>query len=1036
MTITHRRSVHPFLWLISKHTVQWLMLMVFILLLSISNSAVALENNPGSNAVCPVGSTKGFLSSSSYSNILNSFTSNDYKNVSSQTTLSGNTDANIPLKIKMTINDIGINNTGNNTTITGTTANPAIDINRDFNARTSRSDITLDFQDGDNDKVTYLNKVALSVFDIDKSVTNKSGWDDLVKITGVTENNNVIEGTVQTIPNSSVIKLANGLQTSSVNNINCTSALASNCQGSVLFNEPVKSVTLSYNNTNNVTTPTTQRIQFRLDSYCYLPPPSYSITKDDGATSIVSNNITTYTIKVTNTGGSALQNIILKDPAVTGLIKQSGITCDTTDTTNTCSTPPTIAQLESATGFTIPSLAVGKSYSIKVPTLVTAASGSNVTNEANIKASNLDLKSAADTNTVTSIFGGGSTSAPATCPANHQMYYLGASPPTGAITPTNLSWPTGSLSNEYTFGGVKFKLSFSDTKTSSGIETLQSGYPEFSSYSGTTINALNVLNSSQRTDVNHRLTAIINKPVSKYGFVVQDLDTNESGRYIESMNLVTIGGIFSNVASSRHTLSNGGQTISGKAWENCNTDRTANKCDFNIDWGYKAASTPFVVTHGNTYNLASTTTSTGDHLVGYSDFYFCLAPPKLIVKKELNGNRVNDTDAKRDQFEIKATGGSIAANSFTTTGKAAAVTDNSSVVLELSENTSYKITERVMNEKILGDIANYEATYVCNNATTGSTTVMPTTAMSYDATNKTRSFTLANVSYGDEITCTITNGTRLYTLSGIVFDDNGGIASNRADKENADITTATSAYSNNSDYFNGVFNTSSETGIAGSSVKLVNCTDTNTVYATQPVVATGATIGRYQFSLPISTFGSNTNLCLIESRTGDTYPIRTSNENKNVGFAPTNFDYPNNDFGRVIDAHAAIVLKKYQYVNDCPTSLNYSTLPITADPRTGFSTDTVLESLIPGQCIAYKIVATNRANISVDNFVMRDVLQSKGVKNATTTSVLVAPVDAASDYAGNSVAIGMNGTVISNSQSIPARKNRDFYFNTKYGLTQ
>lgn len=275
-----------------------------------------------------------------------------------------------------------------------------------------------------------------------------------------------------------------------------------------------------------------------------------------------------------------------------------------------------------------------------------------------------------------------------------------------------------------------------------------------------------------------------------------------------------------------------------------------------------------------------------------------------------------------------------------------------------------------------------------------------------------------------------------YIFSGIVFDDNGGIASNRADKENADITTNASAYSNNSNYFNGVFNTPPETGIAGSSVKLVSCTNTNTVYATQSVVATGATIGRYQFSLPISTFGSNTNLCLIESRTGDTHPIRTSSEIKNVGFVPTNFDYPNNNFGRVIDANAAIVLKKYQYVNDCATTLNYLALTITADPRTGFSTDTVLESLIPGQCIAYKIVATNRANISVDNFVMRDVLQSKGVKNATTTSVLVAPVDAASNYAGNSVAIGMNGTVISNSQSIPARKTRDFYFNTKYGLTQ
>ena len=278
-----------------------------------------------------------------------------------------------------------------------------------------------------------------------------------------------------------------------------------------------------------------------------------------------------------------------------------------------------------------------------------------------------------------------------------------------------------------------------------------------------------------------------------------------------------------------------------------------------------------------------------------------------------------------------------------------------------------------------------------------------------------------------------------YIFSGTVFDDNGGITGTRANATNADITTSTSPYANNSNYFNGIFNPSApnaETGINGSTVKLVNCANNSTTYTTQSVIRDNAPPGEYQISIPKTTLANNTNLCLLESRTGDTYPIRTSSEIKNVGFVPTNFNYPNNDFGRVIDANAAIVLKKYQYVNDCPTSLNYSTLPITADPRTGFSTGTVSESLIPGQCIAYKIVATNRANISVDNFVMRDVLQSKGVKNATTTSVLVAPVDAASNYASNSVAIGMNGTVISNSQSIPARKNRDFYFNTKYGLTQ
>lgn len=278
-----------------------------------------------------------------------------------------------------------------------------------------------------------------------------------------------------------------------------------------------------------------------------------------------------------------------------------------------------------------------------------------------------------------------------------------------------------------------------------------------------------------------------------------------------------------------------------------------------------------------------------------------------------------------------------------------------------------------------------------------------------------------------------------YIFSGTVFDDNGGITGTRANATNADITTSTSPYANNSNYFNGIFNPSApnaETGINGSTVKLVNCANNSTTYTTQSVIRDNAPPGEYQISIPKTTLANNTNLCLLESRTGDTYPIRTSSEIKNVGFTPTNFNYPNNDFGRVIDAHAAIVLKKYQYVNDCAPTLNYSAIPITADPRTGFSTGTVSESLIPGQCIAYKIVATNRANISVDNFVMRDVLQSKGVKNATTTSVLVAPVDAASNYASNSVAIGMNGTVISNSQSIPARKNRDFYFNTKYGLTQ
>lgn len=276
-----------------------------------------------------------------------------------------------------------------------------------------------------------------------------------------------------------------------------------------------------------------------------------------------------------------------------------------------------------------------------------------------------------------------------------------------------------------------------------------------------------------------------------------------------------------------------------------------------------------------------------------------------------------------------------------------------------------------------------------------------------------------------------------YIFSGIVFDDNGGIASNRASKENADITTIASPYTNNSDYFNGVFNTSSETGITGSSVKLVSCTNTDTVYANQSIDATDSTIGRYQFSLPISTFSGNTNLCLIESRSGDTYPIRTSSDKKNVGFTTTKYNYPDNNFGRVIDDNVALVLKKYQYINNCPTDINYTdpSLNISSnnDPRIGFSTGNI-SSINPGQCIAYKITATNRSNLSINDFIMQDKLQIKGVEGALVTSVLIGPLHNSYDYASN-MAIGKSDPVITKPLVLPARDNKVFYFNTKYGTT-
>ena len=276
-----------------------------------------------------------------------------------------------------------------------------------------------------------------------------------------------------------------------------------------------------------------------------------------------------------------------------------------------------------------------------------------------------------------------------------------------------------------------------------------------------------------------------------------------------------------------------------------------------------------------------------------------------------------------------------------------------------------------------------------------------------------------------------------YIFSGTVFDDNGGITAAQASATNANFTSGTY---NNTNYFNGVFNPPQETGISGSTVRLASCDSNNPLtYATQTVNSSGATIGQFQFSVPLSTFGSNRNICLIESRTGSSYPIRTTTDNINTAFATTTYNYPNRNFGRVIAENAALVLRKAQYVNNCPSTILYTDPALNrvgeTDLRKGFSESANNgNALTPGQCIAYRITATNRANVPINNFVMQDKLQSKS-DGAAVTSTLANPVASTTDYASNSVAIGNNGTVITNPFTLNARSNRNFYFNTKYGTT-
>ncbi|MGR3899362.1 hypothetical protein FW759_07885 [Psychrobacter sp. 1176_08] len=628
------------------------------------------------------------------------------------------------------------------------------------------------------------------------------------------------------------------------------------------------------------------------------------------------------------------------------------------------------------------------------------------------------------------------TSTTGMCPANHKMYYIGANPPASTssslVVSQTLTWTAGQTTKSFTFteasGNKTFTIAFSNIldKTTTAISTPSNAEsPFYDSLSGVTTSAINLVHNSPvsaTSKTNHVLDVKVSQSTSKTGYKIQDLDsTGATGQvpYIEQVDVSSSKGQLT-ANNNFHTINASRDIVTARSGLNCG----AGGCTIDAAWNYNIANIALNLKHNNTLSQVNS-----PHAVGYSDFYFCLAPPKLIIKKALNGNRVNDSDTKRDQFEITATGGSIATNSFTTTGTGSTITNGTSATLTLAENTSYTITERAINGTALGDIASYNATYTCTNATTGSTTVMPTAAMTYNATAKTRSFTLTNTTYGDEITCTITNSINNYNFSGTVFNDNGGITS--ANASNADI--ATGPYANNANYFNGVFDNTApnaETVISDndSTVELTNCS--GTIIASQPVAVNGL----YSINVSAAQLAGYSNLCLVEKRKeGSTsFPIRTTLGSRSINFQSSTYNYPNNNFGRVIVENSALVLEKEQAANKCDiisftdTSLKYSKDALN---EKGDNPD-----IRPGQCIAYRITATNRANIPIDNFIMQDILQKKGVNNATVTSVLTTPTREANVF-NDGLNNGQNGTIRTISQTLPKRDKRIFYFNTKYGTT-
>lgn len=452
-------------------------------------------------------------------------------------------------------------------------------------------------------------------------------------------------------------------------------------------------------------------------------------------------------------------------------------------------------------------------------------------------------------------------------------------------------------------------------------------------------------------------------------------------------------------------------------------------------------STPAQATIRNNPNVSYFYNAMGDYFMGKKLAGNSFSSNNTVTLPQLRFDSSNGGDSGLYYYGITALNGSGNSSSFTPTTNSSGQVSFASgqkrgtlppmptftnILKETSTSPNNQTTYRALN---VNDIIANNSSYVSYGiANADSNYVLAvknakTVTLTYEGIMRGNSAIEADVvgeTYNEWISFGVESEPLYYVFSGTVFNDNGG---------------NTNPQVNNSGYFNGIFDTVSESGISNSTIKLVDCNNSDIVYASENLPMTG--VGQYQLRTPIANLSGKNTVCLTEENSTNTHPIRTTNSKKQVDLVTNKYFYDTNNFGRVTAENAALVLIKYQYVNSCPATIDYPTISNTAadNPNSGFSTKPI-DNIEPGNCIAYKITATNRANLSIDNFIMQDMLQKKGEKGATVDSKLIAPLYKPNDYASDSVAIGNNGLIKTKIFTLAAKSSYDFYFNTKYGTTQ
>ena len=291
-------------------------------------------------------------------------------------------------------------------------------------------------------------------------------------------------------------------------------------------------------------------------------------------------------------------------------------------------------------------------------------------------------------------------------------------------------------------------------------------------------------------------------------------------------------------------------------------------------------STPAQATIRNNPNVPYFYNAMGDYFMGKKLAGNSFSSNNTVTLPQLRFDSSNGGDSGLYYYGITALNGSGNSSSFTPTTNSSGQVSFASgqkrgtlppmptftnILKETSTSPNNQTTYRALN---VNDIIANNSSYVSYGiANADSNYVLAvknakTVILTYEGIMRGNSAIEADVvgeTYNEWISFGVESEPLYYIFSGTVFNDNGG---------------NTNPQINNSGYFNGIFDPVSESGISNSTIKLVDCNNSDIVYASENLPMTG--VGQYQLRTPIANLSGKNTVCLIEENSTNTYPIRTT----------------------------------------------------------------------------------------------------------------------------------------------------------------